>query len=125
MLFYFQKREYFILFLGNNFDLNIFKNMIRPSLHYFILSIAGLIIFNSDNIIIGAFISLSAVAVYSIGYKVVDTCSKLIFKIVDIFMPNIAVLYEKKEYETILKFHNKLMVISILFSIPIYLLLYF
>jgi O-antigen/teichoic acid export membrane protein len=121
----FSRKGVFYTISWDNFDLNIFKNMIRPSLHYFILSIAGLIIFNSDNIIIGAFISLSAVAVYSIGYKVVDTVQKLIFKIVDIFMPNIAVLYEKKEYETILKFHNKLMVISILFSIPIYLLLYF
>jgi len=102
-----------------------FKEMLNPSMHYFILGVAGIIIFNSDNIILASYISLSAVAVYSLGYKIVDAVQKIIFKLVDILMPNIALLNAQKDYKRILKLHNKMIFISVSISIPIYIFLFF
>lgn len=109
----------------NLFDYTDFKKMLFPSVHYFIISIAVVIIFYSDNIIISSFIGLSAVAVYSVAYKLLEAVQKVIFKIVDIILPDIAVLYTTKQYNTLLKLHNKMLMLSILISLPIYIFLFF
>lgn len=107
------------------FDMNILKNMVSPSAHYFLISIAVIVVFYSDNLIISSFIGLSAVAVYSIGYKLVDIAQKLLFKIVDILLPNISSLYGKGEYDKVLSLHNKVLFYSMLLAIPGYTILYF
>jgi len=99
--------------------------MLQPSIHYFIIGIAVLVVFYTDNLIIGSFISLSAVAIYSLGYKIVDATQKVLFKISDVLLPNISVLYSEHKYSEILKLHNKIMLISVGLAIPAYSLLYF
>ena len=49
----------------------------------------------------------------------------IIFKIVDVLIPNIAVLNTDKKYEELLKLHNKMMLISMSISTPAFLFLYF
>jgi len=107
------------------FEIELFKNMLQPSIHYFIIGIAVLVVFYTDNLIIGSFISLSAVAIYSLGYKIVDATQKVLFKISDVLLPNISVLYSEHKYSEILKLHNKIMLISVGLAIPAYSLLYF
>lgn len=107
------------------FEIDLFKQMLRPSIHYFIISIGVLVVFYSDNIIIASFIGLSSVAIYSLGYKVVDSFQLIIFKIVDVLLPNIAVLNVEKKYTELIKLHNKIMLISMSISTPIFLFLYF
>ncbi len=107
------------------FDMAILKSMASPSAHYFLISIAVIVVFYSDNLIISSFIGLSAVAIYSIGYKLVSVAQSLLFKIVDILLPNIASLYGKGKYAEILALHNKVLSYSMLLAIPGYTILYF
>lgn len=107
------------------FDITILKSMVLPSTHYFLISIAGIVVFNSDNLIISSFIGLSAVAIYSIGYKLVSIAQNFLFHIVDILLPNIASLYADNKYDEILDLHNKVLFYSIVLAVPGYTILYF
>lgn len=95
------------------FDLSLLKDMIKPSMHYFIISASAMVILSSDNIVISSFLGLGSVTVYAIGYKLVAISQKLLFKLVDIMIPDIARLDEEKKYKEILKLHNKTLVFSI------------
>lgn len=94
------------------FDFDILKKMFSPSIHYFIVAATATIILYSDNIIISSYIGLSSVAIYAIGYKIVDISQKLLFKVVDVMIPDIAKLYAEKEYHTIYRLHNKVLLYS-------------
>lgn len=94
------------------FDFDIFKKMFSPSIHYFVVAATATIILYSDNIIISSYIGLSSVAIYAIGYKIVDISQKLLFKVVDVMIPDIARLYSEKEYHTIYRLHNKVLLYS-------------
>ncbi len=95
------------------FDVSLIKEMIKPSIHYFIITASAMVILSSDNIVISSFIGVGSLAVYAIGYKLVDISQKILFKIVDIMIPNIALLDEKGKYKEILKLHNKTLVFSL------------
>lgn len=99
------------------FDFDILKKMFSPSIHYFIVAATATIILYSDNIIISSFIGLSSVAIYAIGYKVVDLSQKILFKVVDVMIPDIAKLYAEKEYHTIYRLHNKVLLYSIVLGV--------
>ena len=94
------------------FDFDILKKMFSPSIHYFIVAATATIILYSDNIIISSYIGLSSVAIYAIGYKIVDISQKLLFKVVDVMIPDIAKLYSEKEYHIIYRLHNKVLLYS-------------
>lgn len=99
------------------FDVSLLKEMIKPSMHYFIITASAMVILSSDNIVISSFIGVGSLAVYAIGYKLVDISQKLLFKIVDIMIPNIAKLDEKGKYEEILKLHNKTFLFSLILGL--------
>lgn len=99
------------------FDVSLLKEMIKPSMHYFIIMASAMVILSSDNIVISSFIGVGSLAVYAIGYKLVDISQKLLFKIVDIMIPNIAKLDEKGKYEEILKLHNKTFLFSLILGL--------
>ncbi|MBL1244879.1 MAG: oligosaccharide flippase family protein [Sulfurimonas sp.] len=107
------------------FDFNLLKEMFVPSLHYFIITASAMIILYSDNIIISSYIGLEGLAIYSIGYKLVSISQIFLFKIVDIMIPDISILYETKEYLKLLKLHNKVFLVSILLAAFGYGILYF
>jgi O-antigen/teichoic acid export membrane protein len=86
--------------------------MFIPSLHYFFITSTAMVVLYSDNILISSLVGLSSVAIYSIGYKLVDMTQKILFKIVDILIPDISKLYSNGEYQTILRLHNKILLLS-------------
>jgi len=94
------------------FDLKLLREMLTPSLHYLFISVGALIVLYSDNIVISSFLGLSYVAVYAIGYKLVDVSQKLLFKVVDIMIPDVAKMYGNHEYEKVLRLHNKMLLVS-------------
>ncbi|MDQ1325826.1 MAG: Polysacc synt protein [Campylobacterota bacterium] len=107
------------------FDPSLLKEMVKPSLHYFIITASALIVLSSDNIIISSFIGIGSVAFYAIGYKLVDISQKILFKIVDIMIPDIARLDQEKNYSAILKLHNKMLFLSMLLGFVGYGILFF
>ena len=108
-----------------NINFDILKDMAVPSLHYFFISLSAIILFYSDNIVISSYLGISAVAVYALGYKLIDVTQKILFKIVDILIPDIAKLYDAGEYEQVLKLHNKMLILSTIFGLLGYGILYF
>lgn len=99
------------------FDLALLKKMLKPSMHYFIITASAMIILSSDNIVISSFLGVGSVAVYAIGYKLVAISQSLLFKIVDIMIPDIARLDEKGKYKEILKLHNKTLLFSLILGL--------
>ena len=99
------------------FDVSLLKEMLKPSMHYFIISASAMIVLNSDNIVISSYIGVGSLAVYSIGYKLVSISQRLLFKIVDIMVPDIARLDEKGKYKEILKLHNKTLLFSLIIGL--------
>lgn len=99
------------------FDLSLLKEMLKPSMHYFIITASAMIILSSDNIVISSLIGVGSVAVYAIGYKLVAISQSLLFKIVDIMIPDIARLDEKGKYKEILKLHNKTLLFSLILGL--------
>ncbi len=51
------------------FNKEVFKTIFSFSFFVFLSSLAGLFIFNLDNFVVGAFVSVSAVTLYGVGYS--------------------------------------------------------
>lgn len=115
----------FITILGYFGLTGLLKEMLKPSLHYFIITVSALIVLSSDNIIISSFIGIGSVAFYAIGYKLVDVSQKIFFKIVDVMIPDIARLDKERNYNAILKLHNKMLFLSIFLGLVGYGILFF
>ena len=75
------------------FDPNVLKRMLRPSSGYFIISIAGLIIFRSDNFLIATFLSVEEVAVYAISYYLFDYTMRFIWNFGELLSPRLSACY--------------------------------
>ena len=114
-----------IIIRKHYFDSAILKKMLVPSMHYFLITSTAMIILYSDNIILSSLAGLSSVAVYSIGYKLIDMSQQILFKIVDVVIPDIAKLYGNREYTKILKLHNKLLFYSLSLAVPGYAILFY
>ncbi len=52
------------------FNKDVFKVIFDFSFYLFLSSLAGILIFNVDSIIIGAFVSVAAVTIYNVGFNV-------------------------------------------------------
>ena len=108
-----------------NFDRKVFKKMLQPSWYYFLISISVLVVFSTDNIVISSFLSLQLVAIYAIGFKVISLSQAILFKLVDILIPDIAKLYHDRKYDEIAKLHIRLQQITIFLAFVGYGFLYF
>lgn len=122
---YYAKKHINFEISTSHFDIRILKDMIRPSFHYFLISISVIVVFYTDNIIISSFVGLSSVAIYSLGYKLVDVSQRILFKLVDVIVPDIALLYGEKKYRNILELHNKVMFYTLLLALFGYAILFF
>jgi O-antigen/teichoic acid export membrane protein len=107
------------------FDYKLLQSFLKPSVYYFIISVSIMISFYSDSLIISSFIGLTAVAIYSVAFKIINLSEKILFKIVDIMFPDISKLFQEKKYDELLLKHNKVMLISLLLGTIGYGFLYF
>lgn len=95
------------------FDVQIIRNMFRPSLGYFIISLASLVIFKGDNLIIGAFLPLESLAVYAIAYSMVDYAMRFIWNFSDLLSPSLSSCYYSGDKFRLRKLFLKLMLITL------------
>lgn len=104
---------------GNNLKQNF-----SSSFYFFLLGIAVYIVFYSDNLIIGKFIGLKAVAIYSIIFKLISVANNFLFKFSDILIPSISDYCEKRNYRFIRHLHKLVFFKTLTVSILTYTLLY-
>lgn len=96
-----------------HFNAVAIRPLVRPSIGYFILSLTDLVIFKSDNLIIGAFLSLESLAVYSIAYNMVDYVMRFIWNFSDLCSPNISSLYYAGDRQNLRSLFKKMLLITI------------
>jgi O-antigen/teichoic acid export membrane protein len=84
-----------------------------------------MIVMYSDNLVISSFLGVASVTAYALGYKIIDLSQKILYKIVDILITDIAKMYGLGEYKNILLMHNKVLKYSILLSLVGYGILFF
>jgi len=72
------------------FDLNVIKKMFHPSSGYFVISIAALVIYRSDNFLVAAFLSVEEVAVYAISYYLLDYTMRFIWNFSEMLSPRLS-----------------------------------
>jgi O-antigen/teichoic acid export membrane protein len=109
----------------SKFDRQIFKKMFSSSWHYFIIGLGNQVVFFSDNILISILKGVSYVSMYATMYRLTDVSLKLISKIVDTKYPKIVQLNSENRFADLLKLHNKLLKITFIVSLPVFLILFF
>lgn len=126
LLLYYLKQKYESLKI--KFDLINRKNLmafLTPSLYYFLISIAIMIFFSTDNIIISVFVSVSAVTSYSIAFTMCNYGKELIWQFSSILFPYISEAHGKKDYRLIRKYHRILFKFTLICAVLLSLGLHF
>lgn len=81
-------RAYPELQLGVHFlNRKILKDLWRYSFYLFVIAATGQVIYYTDNLVVGAFLSAGAVAFYSIGGRFIEYLSQLGSSLAQTFMP--------------------------------------
>jgi len=91
-----------------HYSKKLFKKFLKPSLHFFMLGMAMQIIVYSDSILVSSLKSPALVAAYTIALRIPDISMRLIFKIADVKIPKIPVLFETGEWYKLWLLHNRL-----------------
>ncbi|QEM10522.1 oligosaccharide flippase family protein [Mucilaginibacter rubeus] len=103
------------------FDLALVKDMFSYGFSLFLVGIAVQVIFQTDRIIIGTFVSLTAVSVYSFTTKLPELSSQVIWKISDNSFPALVELSKQKNSGGALKnTHDRIMQLTLSFTTTIF-----
>ncbi|QLY79121.1 lipopolysaccharide biosynthesis protein [Clostridium intestinale] len=79
------------------YDKKLLKVILKPGIFFFLIQVSGIIVYNTDNIILTNFIGAEIVALYFSAYKIIDIFMKLIFVVSDNIFPFISALHGKKD----------------------------
>lgn len=114
-IFFFRKYYPFVEFKIKYYDNSLLKEMFSYGFSLFIIGIAAQIIFQTDRILIGYFVSLVAVSIYSITTKIPELMTQFLWKITDNAFPGI-IEAVKSDSKSFAKIHDNLMRITISLS---------
>ena len=90
------------------FSKKLFLKFLKPSLWYFMLGIAMQVILFSDSILVSSLKSPVLVTVYAYALRIPDVSMRFIFKIADVKIPKIPVLFEASDWLKMWLLHNRL-----------------
>lgn len=114
---YFFKRYYgYIKLQFKAFDYALLKEMFSYGFFLFLVSVSVQVIFQTDRILIGSFISLTAVSIYSLTTKLPELLSQLLWKITDNAFPAMVELSKDESGERFSVVHNKIMQLTLSLS---------
>lgn len=103
------------------FDWSLIKGMFSYGFALFLTGIAVQIIFQTDRVIIGSFVSLTAVAIYSFAARLPELSSQLVWKIIDNAFPGLIELSKKSDGIKLMRStHNKIMGITLAFTTTLF-----
>lgn len=72
------------------FDHGLLRELIVPSLFYFVVGIGSISIYQSGNILIGSLVGVGAVAIYAATRRLLDTTMGLLLQFSEVLVPYIA-----------------------------------
>jgi len=96
-----------------HYSKKLFYKFLKPSLHFFLIGLAMQIIVYSDSVLVSSLQSPALVAAYTIALRIPDVSMRLIFKIADVKIPKIPVLYDSAEWLKLWLLHNRLLWITV------------
>jgi O-antigen/teichoic acid export membrane protein len=100
-------------------DWKLLKQLASASFYYFLIAIAGLSIFNIDNLVIGAFLGISLVTAYSIASRLTRLPTGLIFSLATVLFPHISELDATRDLARLRTLHIQLTKYSLLMALGI------
>lgn len=115
-LYLFRKSYPYIGLNFADFRMSLLKEMFSYGFYLFIIGIAVQIVFQTDRIIIGSMVSLSAVSVYALTSKLPEMASQFIWKITDNSFPAMVELSKANDVNPFRIVHDKLMDLTLSLS---------
>ncbi|MGY4384242.1 O-antigen/teichoic acid export membrane protein [Pedobacter sp. UYP24] len=115
-LYFFNKHYGYVKFTTKDFEFSLLKEMFSYGFYLFIIGVAVQIVFQTDRVVIGSIVSLSAVSVYALTSKLPEMSSQLIWKITDNSFPGMVELSKGAEINPFRKIHDKLMGLTLSLS---------
>lgn len=100
-------------------DFKTLKKVGPYSIRSFVLGLTTQICFQTDNIVIGAFLLVSLVTPYSIAYKLCFTMASLVWRISDTIFPTFSKLYALEDINGLRSLYLKTVKISIAIFVPL------
>lgn len=100
-------------------DLKTLKRIGPYSIRSFVLGLTTQICFQTDNIVIGAFLLVSLVTPYSIAYKLCFIVATLVWKISDTIFPTFTKLYALEDIDGLRSLYLKTVKISVAIYMPL------
>lgn len=115
-LYIFRKSYPYVRLNFADFRITLLKEMFSYGFYLFIIGIAVQIVFQTDRIIIGSLVSLSAVSIYALTSKLPEMASQFIWKITDNSFPAMVELSKANDVNPFRIVHNKLMDLTLSLS---------
>jgi O-antigen/teichoic acid export membrane protein len=103
-----------------DFDWGILRELIGPSFYYFMIQIAALLIFSTDNVVISFFLGVSAVTSYSIAFRLCRLPVGLISCVAGILLPHISELDAVNDLGRLRRLHIQITKYSVLISLIVF-----
>jgi len=115
-LYYFRKYYSYVEFNLKYYDFKLIKEMFKYGYSVFMIGVSAQIIFQTDRILVGYFVSLTAVTIYSVTTRLPELTTQFLWKITDNAFPGI-VETVKNNKQALIKIHDDLMNITISLSV--------
>jgi O-antigen/teichoic acid export membrane protein len=103
-----------------DFDWVVLRRLIGPSFYYFVIQIATLMIFSTDNVVISSFLGVAAVTAYSIAFRLCRLPVGLISSFAGVLLPRISELDTKSDLTRLRVVHAQLTKYSLLVSLVVF-----
>lgn len=111
---YLFKKHYGYIKIGfKGFDYALLKEMFAYGFFLFLVGISVQVVFQTDRILIGSFISLTAVSIYSLTTKLPELLSSLLWKITDNAFPAMVELSKGGDASRFASVHDKIMQLTL------------
>lgn len=88
-------------------------DIMPDSFWYLVSGVGVLLIFQTDSLVISAFIGVSAITGYALVYRFVGIVGQMLSNIVAVLFPEVARMFALKQYRQILRLHDRLFVYMI------------
>jgi O-antigen/teichoic acid export membrane protein len=105
----FRKFYSYVKISVKDFEMSLLKEMLSYGFYLFIIGIAVQVVFQTDRILIGSIISLSAVSMYALTARLPEMASQFIWKVTDNSFPAMVELAKTDDRVQFREIHNKLM----------------
>jgi O-antigen/teichoic acid export membrane protein len=125
IIYVYTKRKFPFVINPSYYKKELFLRLLNPSFHYFFITIASQIVYYSDSILISTLSGVGDVGIYAVMYKLTEVFLRVFFKLTDVKLPRIAQLWAEQKYMDLIRFHNKLQVVTLVVVLPVFVALFF